>query len=40
MPALKTLLLVISAALLALSLGFFAYHYVTVTNQYFRMIMM
>jgi hypothetical protein len=40
MSTLKRLLLIASIALLSLSLGQLAFHYVAITEQYFRIIMM
>jgi hypothetical protein len=39
MPALKTLVVIGAGALLAAALGFLAYHYVAMTDQYFRLVM-
>jgi hypothetical protein len=39
MTTAKTLIVIGAGALLAVSLGFLAYHYVVMTEQYFRLIM-
>lgn len=39
MTTLKTLILLGAGALLAVSLGWLAYHYVVMTEQYFRLLM-
>jgi hypothetical protein len=39
MSTLKALIVVSSALLAALALGWLAYHYVVVTEQFFRLVM-